>query len=185
MIGSCSGHESQADAAVRLAVVAARRARRSARARRRPRRAAPCPTRRGTRRRAGARRTRPPDTRRRDSRAPSGTRPASTRRRRRGSATRSAWRAPFSVFIATTPMSCCFAFSRMCPKRRPDPEVVGEHHHVEAAGVDGGVRHLLQVRRVRADAEEARLALLLQAIERLVDVGRHAGDRRGRRSGCG
>ena len=121
----------------------------------------------------GVARTRPPGTRRWGSTAPSGRRPASTRDFSSRNSARLVCMAPLSVFIATTPTSCCLAFSRMCPKVRPHAEVVGEHHHVEAAGVDGGVGDLLEVRRVRADAEEAHLALLLQPVERLVDVGRH------------
>src|SRR4030095_4153570 len=58
-------------------------------------------------------------------------------------------------------------------ERRPHAEVARQNHHVETAGVDRSVRDLFEVRRVRRYAEEARLALLLQAIERLMDVRCH------------
>jgi hypothetical protein len=55
--------------------------------------------------------------------------------------------------------------------------VVGEHHHVEASGVDGGVGYLHQVRCVAREAQESDLALLLETVEGLVHVlGHQAGD---------
>ena len=60
---------------------------------------------------------------------------------------------------------------------RPDTVVVGEHHHVEASGVDGGVGHLHQVRRVAGESQESDLAFFLETVEGLVHVLVHqAGD---------
>ncbi len=52
----------------------------------------------------------------------------------------------------------------------PDAVMIGEHHDVEALGRDRGARDALEVGGVGRDAEEADLALLLQAVERLVGV---------------
>ena len=52
-------------------------------------------------------------------------------------------------------------------------EMVGEHHHIEAARVDRCVGDLFEVRRVGTDTEKPHLALFLQAVECFVDVWRH------------
>ena len=63
-----------------------------------------------------------------------------------------------------------------------EPVVVGEHHHVEATALDRVRGDRLQVRRVRAEAEEAHLALLPEAIEGLVE-GRRCKKKKAGRSG--
>ena len=51
--------------------------------------------------------------------------------------------------------------------------MVGEHHHVVAVAVDGGVGNLLEVWRVRRHTEETHFAGFLGPIERFVNVGVH------------
>ena len=56
---------------------------------------------------------------------------------------------------------------------RPDAVMVGEHHHVETSGGDRLVRNNLKPRRMRRDAQETRLPLRFQDIERFMNVRIH------------